>query len=367
MPLDEPSWWYGPENARLVRLLAPLERLYGHLATRRLRKVQPYRSRLPVICVGNFTAGGTGKTPLSLHLAARLSAMGERPVFLTRGYGGRHTGPHWVDPERDTARDVGDEPLLLARAAPTLISRDRRAGAIAIETAVDAGSVIIMDDGLQNPSLAKDLTFALIDARRGLGNGHVIPAGPLRAPLDVQLELTDAIVVNAPPVQKGSAPERADTAAGRLEAVRRTFPGPVLATRAQASGAITWIGERPLVAFAGIANPARFFALIEQCGGQIAERHSFKDHHAYSADDARRLMERARALGATLVTTEKDHVRLASGKQEAKGGEELGELARLAMTLPIRIVADAGDGERIDALLAGVLATGGYRSGVVMR
>ena len=325
------------------------------------------RLPVPVISVGSLAMGGTGKTPLSLHLAARLNAMGERPVFLTRGYGGRHTGPHWVDPERDTARDVGDEPLLLARAAPTLISRDRRAGAIAIETAADAGSVIIMDDGLQNPSLAKDLTFALIDARRGLGNGHVIPAGPLRAPLDVQLELTDAIVVNAPPVQKGSAPERADTAAGWLEAVRRTFPGPVLATRAQASGEITWIGERPLVAFAGIANPARFFALIEQCGGHIAERHSFKDHHAYSADDARRLMERARALGATLVTTEKDHVRLASGKQEAKGGEELGELARLAMTLPIRIVADAGDSERIDALLAGVLATGGYRAGVVLR
>lgn len=351
-----------------VRLLSPLEWLYARQAARRLEQRQPYRSRLPVICVGNFTAGGTGKTPLTLHLAGRLITMGERPAILTRGYGGSLKGPHWVDASKDTARDVGDEPLLLARAAPTLISRDRRAGAIAIETAAADCTVIIMDDGLQNPALVKDLTLAVVDARRGLGNGHVIPAGPLRAPLEVQLPLADAIVLISAPTRSTAEPnaempstandrgEKVATAA-RLASLRREFPGPVLAAHVEARDDLSWLAGRSIVAFAGIANPERFFSLVEQCGGRIAERHAFKDHHALSDEDARRLLAVATAAGALLITTEKDHVRLGAA------GKNLRELARLARTLPIRLVFADADARRVDALLAGTLSTGGYRSG----
>ena len=361
MPLDEPAWWYGPKDAATVRLLYPLEWLYARQAARRIERRQPYRSRLPVICVGNFTAGGTGKTPLTLHLAGRLIAMGERPAILTRGYGGHVKGPHWVAARVDKARDVGDEPLLLARSVPTLISRDRRAGAIAIETAPSDYSVIIMDDGLQNPALAKDLTIAVVDARRGLGNGHVIPAGPLRAPLDVQLPLTDAIILNGPASSGTSAsvaetasvapvPGSDDLTSARLASLRREFPGPVLAAHAEAAGDLTWIGMQPVIAFAGIANPDRFFRLVEHCGGHIAGRRTFKDHHAFTDEDARGLLDAAAAAGAQLVTTEKDHVRL-SGL-----GDTLEELARMARTLPIRLVIEDADAQRADALLAGALA-----------
>lgn len=355
MPLDEPKWWYGPADARVVRLLQPLAQIYGRLAARRLGSRQGYRSRLPVICVGNFTAGGTGKTPLTLEVVRRLVAMGERPAILTRGYGGRIAGPHWIDLDRDTARTVGDEPLLLARAAPTLVARDRRAGAIAIETTAQGYTAIVMDDGLQNPALNKDLTFAVIDARRGLGNGQVIPAGPLRAPMEVQLPLADAIVVNAPPtLRSGEADDTVTT-------LRRAFPGPVLAARVTATGDLDWLREGPVLAFAGIANPERFFSLVRSCGGQIAETRVFKDHHAFSAAEIADLIARAQALGCALATTEKDLVRLTHGTAEAR------QLARQVRAVAIRATFDDADDQRADALIAGAVGTGGYRGGAGRR
>jgi len=180
----------------MATLLQPVAALYGWAATALYWRATPYRSRLPVICVGNFTVGGTGKTPLVLYLCERLKAAGHEPVAFTRGYGGRLSGPYWVNAKSDVARDVGDEALLLAKAVPTLVARDRRAGAQAIETGPHSVTVIVMDDGLQNPGLAKDLALAVVDGSVGLGNGRVMPAGPLRAPLAFQLELTDAIVVN---------------------------------------------------------------------------------------------------------------------------------------------------------------------------
>ena len=196
MPLEEPSWWYdASEDDLRVRALRPISGLFGWAAQRRLLNAKPYQSRLPVICVGNFTAGGTGKTPLSLMIATLLKERGAKPAFLTRGYSGRKTGPVWVNPSADLASDVGDEPLLLAACAPTMVARDRAKGAQEIEASPMA-SHIIMDDGLQNPSLAKALSIAVVDAVRGLGNGEVIPAGPLRAPIDFQFGLVDAVVVN---------------------------------------------------------------------------------------------------------------------------------------------------------------------------
>src|SRR6185295_14087125 len=161
--------------------LAPLGNLYGRIAEKRFADITPYRSRLPVVCIGNFTAGGGGKTPTALAIAALLKELGTKPAFLTRGYGGSSKGPVLVKPG-DRAAEVGDEPLLLAEAAPTMVSADRPAGAKAIE-ATDA-SVIVMDDGFQNPSLAKDLSLVVVDAGSGLGNGLIMPAGPLRTPLE---------------------------------------------------------------------------------------------------------------------------------------------------------------------------------------
>ena len=359
MRLDEPSWWYGKDGERMARRLRPLSRVFSHFAVGRLTKRTPYRSRLPIICVGNFTAGGTGKTPMTLHIARLLAASGEHPAILTRGYGGKRAGPCWIDDMSELAEDVGDEPLLLARVAPTLVAHDRRAGAIAIETSGRNISVIVMDDGLQNPALAKDLTIAIVDAVRGIGNGEVIPSGPLRAPLDVQLAMTDAILVNTPPNAEAPRADGIETAAERLlSQLRRDFPGPVLAATAEAAIDRSAFEGTPLVAFAGIANPARFFALIERLGGRIAAHLVFKDHHAYSETDAEQLLALAVTHGAHLVTTEKDHVRLVgySGARE--------RLAESAITLPIRLSFAEHDAQRLASLVATAAATGGYRRGM---
>ncbi len=226
MRVDEPSWWYGAGDGLVARGLQPLAAAYGTIAKRRYRSRRPYRSRLPVICAGNFTAGGTGKTPLTLKICEMLEARGERPVVLSRGYGGTERGPHWVDVGRDTAARVGDEPLLLARRFPTVVARDRVAGARVIEASSERGSVIVMDDGLQNAGLTKDLAIAVVDGRRGFGNGRVMPAGPLRAPLAFQFELAHAIVVNA-------GASAGDLSGGIAEQLRRTFAGPVIDARVQ--------------------------------------------------------------------------------------------------------------------------------------
>ncbi len=320
-----------------ARLLAPLGQLYGRIARSRYLRRQPYHSRLPVICVGNFTAGGTGKTPLSIAIGRLLLERGVQPVFLTRGYGGSEAGPAWVEEGKGAARRFGDEPLLLARVAPTLLARDRAAGARAIEASGRKVGAIIMDDGLQNASLAKDLSIAVVDGARGLGNGLIIPAGPLRAPLDFQLGLVDAIVVRAP---EGAVSAVADM----HERLRRNFPGPVLAARVAPSGDTAWLSGRPVVAFVGIANPQRFYSLTESLGARVLERVSFPDHHAFSRADADRLLALAQAKACELVTTEKDWARLA-------GEESLGELRSRTRTLGIEMVFEERDLGRLVSLI----------------
>lgn len=340
MRLDEPSWWYGGADDMRQRALLPLSRLYGWLAERRYLRRTPYRSRLPVICVGNFTAGGTGKTPLSLFIARHLIARGERPVFLTRGYGGREAGPAWVQNGPAAARKFGDEPLLLAAVAPTLVSRDRRAGIIAIEHHSEAPTVVIMDDGLQNASLAKDLSIALVDGKRGIGNGEVIPAGPLRAPIDFQLGIVDAIIVRDPP-DSGSD-------GSVLGILRQGFPGPVLTAHIVPAGDNAWIAKTPLLAFSGIANPRRFYRLLEKLGATLADVVSFADHHQFTAADATKLLAKARKSGAHLVTTEKDFARLS-------GSAALAELAAQTRVLPIEIKISEKELARLDSLIEAAL------------
>ena len=304
MRLDEPSWWYPQTPSRVATFLQPLGALYGWAAATRYFRATPYRSRLPIICIGNFTAGGTGKTPLAVYLCERLKAAGHEPVALTRGYGGRLSGPYWVNSRSDVARDVGDEALLLAKAAPTLVARDRRIGARAIEIGPHPVTVVVMDDGLQNPALAKDLTIAVVDGGRGLGNGLVMPAGPLRAALEFQLELTDAIVVN-------ESAAGARTGSPVTAWLRHRFAGPVLRASVVPAGSTDWLKGARVVAWAGIGAPQRFFATLQALGADVVEAIAFRDHQWLGEDDARRLLDLARRHSAALVTTEKDMARLA--------------------------------------------------------
>jgi tetraacyldisaccharide 4'-kinase len=282
------------------------------------------RSGLPVLCVGNFTLGGAGKTPAVIMLAKMLADSGERPFCLSRGYGGTEPGPKLVDGRSDSADQVGDEPLLLARTAPTVVARDRVAGA---EFARAQGaSVIILDDGLQNPSLAKNFTLAVVDARRGIGNGFVFPAGPLRAPLDAQLGQTDALLV----VGEGNA---ADNMASRLRVRSRpVFHARLVPDQAAVSG----LGGQKVLAFAGIGDPDKFFATAAAAGLAVARRRAFPDHHRYTPQDASELILGAEHSGLALLTTEKDRTRM-------DGDPRLAALAASVQTLPVTMVVQEAD------------------------
>jgi tetraacyldisaccharide 4'-kinase len=333
--LDEPSWWYREPADIAARILEPVAAVYGWVARARYYQRRAHKARLPVICVGNFTAGGTGKTPLAIYLCERLKAAGHEPVALTRGYGGRLSGPYWVNPHTDGARDVGDEALLLARVAPTLIARNRRLGAQAIERGPYPVTVIVMDDGLQNPTLAKDLTLAVVDGRRGIGNGRIIPAGPLRAALDMQLELTDGVIVNETAGRPG---EVADW-------LRHRFAGPVLCTNTAPGPDLAWLRDAKVVAWAGIAAPERFFSLLADLGAELVERVAFPDHHRPSAAEAQNLLAVARQRAVGLVTTEKDAARLLG-----EAGE-LEELARQSRPVPVHLQFSVSEAERLKALV----------------
>jgi tetraacyldisaccharide 4'-kinase len=281
------------------------------------------RAALPVICVGNFTLGGAGKTPTALWLAKVLQAAGEKPCFLSRGYGGDNAGPKLVDPQTDSATHVGDEALLLARVAPTIVSRDRVAGAQATTNA----SVIVMDDGLQNASLMKDFTLAVVDGRRGVGNGRVFPAGPLRAPLDAQIARSDALLI------VGDAKNAAGVIA--VAGKRPVFHGRLVPHEA----ALAALKGRNVFAFAGIGDPEKFFATLTQSGIPLTERRAFADHHRFTGEEAAKLVMRAEHAGLTLLTTEKDHARMA-------GDPALAALAERAQVLPVTLVVDEADALR---------------------
>lgn len=327
-----PGFWRGPAPSLLAQALRPVGALYGAVASARMRRAGA-RARVPVICVGNFTVGGTGKTPTALAVAAMLADAGERPFFLTRGHGGRIAGPEAIDLVRHGHVDVGDEPLLLARAAPTIVSRDRPAGA-AIAAEMGAG-VVVMDDGFQNPSLTKDCSLVLVDGRTGIMNGLCLPAGPLRAPIAAQWPHVDALVV----MGEGAAGEA-------LAGVAHARGTPVLRARLEpapdSSGRFR--GAR-LLAFAGIGRPEKFFETLRASGAEVVATKAFPDHHRYSDSEIADLRARATAQGLTLVTTEKDAVRL----RDATDVE----------TLPVRAVFDHPEALRAIIDQALVRARGG--------
>lgn len=329
--MREPAfWWRSP--GLVSSLLAPLGAAYGIIAERRMTR-RGALADIPVICVGNFTLGGTGKTPTALMLAALLRELGATPFFLTRGYGGSVEGPHAVDHEKESAAQVGDEALLLARAAPTIVARDRVLGA-AFAKAMGA-SVVVMDDGLQNASLAKTLTIAVVDGKRGIGNGQVFPAGPLRAPLNIQMTRCDVLLV-------------VGEFEGARAVVARAGARPVLHGRLTPEPtAVSSLHARKVLAFAGIGDPDRFFATAEQAGIAVAERRAFSDHHRFSAEEAAELVMNAEHDGLSLLTTEKDRARMA-------GDPALAALAAKAHVLPVTMVVE--ENEKLRALIARAIA-----------
>jgi len=287
-----PNFWR--HRGAVARLLSPLGKLYGLSVAWKARHARPYRAPMPVICVGNLTAGGSGKTPVAIAVAERLKARGLNPIFLSRGYGGKERGPAMVKPHHG-ARLMGDEPLLLARAAPVIVSRDRAIGAaLAADQKADA---IVMDDGHQNFALAKDLSLVVVDGAGGVGNRLVLPAGPLREPVAQGLARADAVIVMG-----HGAPDLAG------------YRGPVL--RAWLEPLPHDLAGRKVMAFAGIGRPQKFFDTLKAVGAFVEETESFADHYFYAAADLEGLKARARRLGAQLVTTEKDLVRIAPAQRE---------------------------------------------------
>jgi tetraacyldisaccharide 4'-kinase len=316
--MREPAFWWEPHGGRL---LAPFAGIYGAVAALRLRS-PGQKVGVPVICLGNLTIGGAGKTPAALTVVRLLLAEHKRPFFLTRGYGGSLSGPVRVDLAVHRAGDVGDEPLLLAELAPTIVARDRVAGARAARSG--GANVIVMDDGFQNPALAKDLAILVVDGRRGIGNGRIVPAGPLRAPLEVQVARAQALLV------VGAVGAGAESI---LQNARRhgvaIFHGRLEPNRA----ALDALGQRRVLAFAGIADPEKFYLTLSEGGVAVAKRASFADHHRYTAADARSLIAQADAANLLLVTTEKDYARFA-------GDARLAELAARANVLRVQLKID---------------------------
>ncbi len=327
MMMRAPGFWFNPPSAPgwRARALAPLGALYARATARRLRAKTPFDPGIPVICVGNLNAGGTGKTPTVIALIQRLTEGGHRPHVLSRGYGGSLTGPVEVNPARHRAADVGDEPLLLAAFAPTWVAKDRVQGA---QAAVVAGaSVLILDDGFQDPSVKKTRSLIVVDAARGFGNGLCLPAGPLREPVATGLERADLVLSLGPP---DSQRDFLRTWGERLTVTHLAGDLAPLET------GMDWAGLNTF-AFAGIGHPEKFFATLRALGANLIRAEALSDHQPLSDALMKRLEADAQAAGGQLVTTEKDAVRLSD------------DFRAKVLTLPVRLAVE--DWGVIDGLL----------------
>ncbi len=325
-----PAHWYRPRGP-LATLLAPLGAAYAVGTARRLRRGARRRLNVPVICVGNLTAGGTGKTPMVIALAQHLAQRGIAAQALSRGHGGQMRGPVLVDPQRHSAQDVGDEPLLLSAFLPVWVARDRAAGA---EAALAAGAqAILLDDGFQNPSLAHDLAIVVVDAKRGFGNGCVIPAGPLREPVATGLARADLLVTIGDGVDqdrfgRSGALSGAPHDLPRIRAVIEPIPTGLS------------LRDAPVLAFAGIGDPEKFFATLRGLGARLLRAIPLADHAPLTPALMTRILREAESLGALPVTTEKDAVRLPA------------HLRARVTTVPVRLtITDRAD---LDAAIARV-------------
>lgn len=297
--MHTPPFWYDQSREKYkwaARLLAPVGKLYGLVVEKRFDFYYPVPLAKPVICVGNLTTGGAGKTPVVMSLVTLMAEAGYNPHILTRGYGGEEEGPLQVSPGRDTAADVGDEALLLVEKAPTWVANSRPLGA---QAAIDTGAtIIIMDDGFQNPAIHKDVAFVVVDGTAGFGNGRILPAGPLREDIAKGLARAHAVVITG------------EDKAGVADMVRQHGDTPVFYAHLRPDAENPDLFGKPVFAFAGIGRPEKFKDSLIAAGAMLEGWGSYPDHFAYVEEDLRELVAAADAKNAIIVTTAKDHVRL---------------------------------------------------------
>lgn len=285
--MKTPKYWQS--NSFTSKILSPLGFLYGLMTQLRLKLKSPHKVSIPVVCIGNITAGGTGKTPVSISIAKLLATEMYNPFFVSRGYGGKLQDVI-VNNKKHTAKDVGDEPLLLSKQAPVVVNANRYAAA---QKAVEQGAdIIIMDDGFQNPSLHKDLSFLVFDGNYGIGNGKIIPSGPLRETLENGTKRADSIIILGK--DKHDLAKRCGLPAffGHTEAVQTT------------------INNQDVVAFAGIGHPQKFYHSLKQQGFNVVKTIDFPDHHFYTREELENIINEAKKLNAQIYTTSKDFVKI---------------------------------------------------------
>ncbi|MEG3619010.1 tetraacyldisaccharide 4'-kinase [Magnetovibrio sp. PR-2] len=323
------DFWDRKSNGLLPSLLRPIGCAVAGIAALRQRTAKPWKAPVPVICVGNIVVGGAGKTPVALDLIERLKARGQNVHVVSRGYGGSLVGPERVDLNVHTAKEVGDEPLLLAQKSPTWVSRERRLG---IEAAVEQGaSLIIMDDGYQNPSVVKDLSLVVTDGGYGFGNGRVMPAGPLREPVEKGLSRADAVIL--------LGADEADVW-GRVQ--RHGYKSlSVIRAQFKPVGDFESLRDKKVFAFAGIGRPEKFYSTLKDIGCNVVETRSFDDHHPYREAEIVSIL--SDAVDMTVVTTAKDHVRLTPAHQKR--------------IKTVNVELDWKDASEIDGLLDNLLNT----------
>jgi tetraacyldisaccharide 4'-kinase len=291
-----PAFWY--KRGMTGAFLAPLGWLWAAGAQARAAKPARHRSPIPVICIGNLSVGGAGKTPIAESIARLIPGA----HFLSKGYGGKETGPLRVEPHRHGYQQVGDEPLLLAEIAPTWVAKNRIEGA---EAAAEAGaSCLVMDDGFQDPSLEKDIAILVVDGHTGFGNERCLPAGPLREPVEQGLRRADAVVI---------------LGEDRHDIANRVAPKPVLYAWLEPEAEVSILVGRKVVAFAGIGRPAKFFHTLDTLGANVVEAYAFPDHYPFHPAEIGELQVAANNHNAFLVTTAKDFVRVPHAMRDQIG------------------------------------------------